>query len=176
MGAGKRFELSLKNNICANTTDNVDALRPDFSGSSNHTVADVVVLYENDWGLTAAYIELKKRQAKKGNRATVMAGSSKGDSGMDELRALVDGTPPWASPAVGVKFNRKQLIVLEAENLLYAMGNDLQFDQHGLEARTTKAGNISMRKSGRIASQQAGQQPWKACCQYIGVRDGDICE
>lgn len=174
MGKGRRFELSLKNNICEYTTDNVDAFVVGYSGNSNHAVADVVVLYENDYGLTAAYIELKKRKAKKGNRATVLSGSSNTDSGVDELRTLVDETPPWASPAVGVKFNRKQLLILEAEQLLYAVENDLEYNQHGLEARSTTSNNISMRKSGRIASQRSGQPPWLACCKQIGVRDEDI--
>jgi len=64
--------------------------------------------------------------------------------------------------------------VLEADHLLYALENGLQFDQHGLEVRETRGENISMRKSGRIVSQQAGDPPWEACVKQIGVREGDI--
>jgi hypothetical protein len=102
-----------------------------------------------------------------------MGGSSKGQNGMDELRTLIDGTPSWAEAALGLKFDHKQLLVLETDHLLYALENDLQFDQYGLEVRETRGGNISMRKSGRIVSQQAGSPPWLAACKQIGVREED---
>jgi hypothetical protein len=176
MGVGKQFELDLKNGIMEHTAESVVAVRPDFSGSSKFSVADVIVLYENDYGLTGTFLELKKRNVDKGSRAVVMGGSSKGQNGMDELRTLIDGTPSWAEAALGLKFDHRQLLIIEADHLLYALENDLQFDQHGLEARETRGGNISMRKSGRIVSQQAGDPPWLACCKQIGVRKGDYTE
>lgn len=176
MGVGRRFELNLKNNIVEYTTNDVDAIVVGYSGNSKNAAADIVVFYQNDYGLTATYLELKKRNVDKGKRAVVMAGSSDGQNGMDELRALIDGTPSWAEAALGLKFDHKQLLVLEADHLLYALENDLQFDQHGLEVRETRGGNISMRKSGRIVSQQSGDPPWLACCKQIGVRSGDYTE
>jgi hypothetical protein len=174
MGKGRRLELDVKNGIVENTTESVDAFVAGYSGNSSGEVADVVVAYENDYGLTATYLELKYRTADKGNRATVLEGSSQGDSGTDELRHLIDETPPWAEAAIGLKFDHKQMLVLEADHLLYAVEKDLLFDQHGLEARQTKAGNVSMRKSGRIVSQQSGDAPWLAVCKQIGVPEDDI--
>jgi len=174
MGKGRRLELSLKNGIVENTSENVDAFVAGYSGNSKGEVADVVVVYENDYGVTATYLELKARNVDKGKRSVVMSGSSDGDNGTDELRRLIDATPPWAEAALGLKFDHKQLLVLEADHLLYALENDLVYDQHGLEARQTKTGNVSMRKSGRIMSQQAGDPPWEACVKQIGVLEGDI--
>jgi len=176
MGAGRRFELDTKNSIMEHTADSVVALAPDYSSNSLYSVADIAVFYENDYGLTGTFLELKKRQATKGNRATVLSGSSVGQNGVDELQSLVDGTPPWANAAVVVKFNRKQAVVVEADQLLYAMENDMVMDDHGLEARPTKSKNISMRKAGRIPSQQSGKEPWRAICDGIGVRGSDINE
>lgn len=176
MGVGKQFELDLKNGIMEHTAESVVAVRPDFSGNSKFSVADVIVLYENDYGLTGTFLELKKRNVDKGKRAVVMGGSSKEQSGMDELRGLIDGTPSWAEAALGLKFDHKQLLVLEADHLLYALENEVEFDKYGLEVRKTKSGNISMRKSGMIVSQKSGDPPWEAACKQIGLRNGDILE
>lgn len=157
MGKGKDYELEIKNSINELTTPIVKAHRPDFSGSSVGEVADVMVLWQADrYGdqqpsghaeRHVAYVELKKRQAEEGKRSIVMSGSSDGDSGLDELEGLVNESPPWSDQYLAVKFNNRELIVLDAEKLLGHLSLDKSYpdaERHG--ARLTPSDSISMVK------------------------------
>jgi len=169
MGSGRNFELSLKNNIIENTNETVDAFRPDFSGNSKHTVADVVVVHESGHKLHPIYIEAKKRQAKKGNRATVMAGSSKGQSGIEELWELIEGVPEWGEATVLVKFDHKEAILITADGLLEVLNHSSMNPLGATEPRLTDGGNISMRKADEIPSQRSGREPWQVVCDYCNI-------
>lgn len=159
MGKGKDFELSVKNHVVERTNNQVDAYRPDFSGNSKYSVADVIIAYptkargysNHETKITAAYIELKKRTVKKGNRTVVMSGSSSGgdETGMEELERLVSGTPPWATAYVGVKFPRRRIIVFDASTLYAQLDGEWVVDGFTevvemVEPRETRGGNISM--------------------------------
>jgi hypothetical protein len=145
-GKGKQFELDVKNAINEITPPRVKAHRPDFSGSSAGEVADVMVVWESERNKRFVdYIELKKRgNVDEGNRKVVMSGSSDGQSGVDELRELIDESPPWSRQWVGVKFPHRELIVLRASSLLEHLDGDSGIYAHG--ARSTRGHNISMVK------------------------------
>lgn len=171
---GKNYELSIKNEIMERTEPNVTALRPDFSGSSKYGVADVVVVWDgySDGIAEGAFLELKKRTADEGKRSIVMAGSSKGESGMDELQSLVDGTPPWAKPYLVVSFNNREIIMMDASTLLdYLTTDDAMYAGHKHGVRATKGGNISMVKPTLDVwnSASAGMGDVKKILNYIGV-------
>lgn len=147
MGKGKDYELEQKNKIMEETSEEVIAIRPDYSGNSLYSVADVIVLWEDYYGdqLRAAFVELKKRSGPEGQRQRVMSGSSKGESGLDELDGLIEGTPIWGQPWVAVKFDHRELIVANAVDLRAAIHTDGQETAfHG--ARLTPADSISMVK------------------------------
>jgi len=140
MGKGKDFELTVKNDTNEATHEWVKAHRPDFSGNSVGEVADVMVVWQAErYGDSVsseaskrgtsgetpdsdkphvAYVELKKRSGvDEGNRKVVMSGSSKGESGMDELDGLIEESPSWSDTYVGIKFPHRELIVIDAEVL-----------------------------------------------------------
>jgi len=141
---GKNTELALKNAIVENTGPLTDAHRPDMSGNSKHSVADVVIITQVNGHIRVAYIELKTRNAKSGNRSTVMAGSSKGQNGINELEELLTGTPPWGDAYVVVKFDHRESIIYPANKLHEIVTNDDVTGVHG--ARQTRGGNISIPK------------------------------
>lgn len=150
MGKGKRYELDTKNEVMANTTDEVIALRPDYSGNSLHSISDVSIIWPDyaDSIIHGAFIEMKKRSGEAGYRTTVMDGSSKGESGLEELQHLVENTPPWGTPWIVVKFDNREVAVFNAEELLKkveAMSEDTD-NPAFFGARLTPAGSISMVK------------------------------
>ena len=151
MGKGKTYELDQKNAVMGMTADEVVALRPDFSGNSRYSVADVIVLWPGeDDTIRGAFIEMKKRTAESGKRKIVMAGSSDGQNGVGELEELVENTPPWGDAYVVVKFDHRETIVLDAELLLEQLREDTSDDYYtdatDHDVRQTRGGNISMRK------------------------------
>lgn len=159
MGKGKTYELTLKNDINAHTDDCLKAHRPDFSGSSVGEVADILFTYQDDRydaqrpcghaERHVVYAELKKRSCDGGNRATIMAGSSDGDSGLEELGKLATEVPYWATTKLAVKFDHRELVVLDADTLFKALCDpEIEYEyateQHGI--RLTPSDNISMVK------------------------------
>jgi len=179
MGVGKQFELHIKNKIMEHTSAEVVAIRPDFSGSSKYSVADVIVIHRDRTGvetpLKGAFIELKKRRVKNGRRTTVMAGSAKGDSGVDELRTLVENTPPWGTQYLAVKFNRKEMVMMDATKLLTQLQElddkePTHLSETYCEARLTGNDNLSMRKHGDLPSQTLGVTPWKVVCNELSIQ------
>lgn len=168
MGKGKTYELDIKKTINKDTIECVKAHRPDFSGSSVGEVADVMVVWQANRmepqrpcghaERFVAYLELKKRTASaRGNRATVMSGSSTNDdgtnqSGLEELAELIEESPKWSTQYVVVKFQNTKPITIEAENLLQYLRRDEEGwgyydeDVEYFGARLTPSNNISMRK------------------------------
>jgi len=150
MGKGKRFELSIKNEINDNTDRAVKAHRPDFSGSSAGEVADVMVVWENGCMLgeptrEVAYIEVKKRgNVAEGNRTTVLAGSSQDQNGVEEIKELISESPYWTTQWVAVKFPHRELAVFNATELLNSLNGMGEVSL--LDERLTPSNNVSMRK------------------------------
>lgn len=152
MSKGHDYELTLKNAIIESTTEHVTAMRPDYSGNSKHSVADVRITVDKgarygDGTIEDYYIEAKKRSGREGYRKTVMEGSSKGDSGLDELRGLVDDSPPWSVTKMMVKFDHREAVVFCAESLLAHLEDREQYDKaERHEVALTPADSISMVK------------------------------
>lgn len=207
MGKGKQFELDTKKAINANTGEHVKAHRPDFSGNSAGEVADVMVVWQANRyedqrpsghpERFVAYAELKKRSGSEGNRSTVMSGSSSGQSGLDELRELIYGSPPWSKTVVGFKFPRREMVVLDAEVVEHWLrreqegwGQDwlvndsertdvvsddyAECERHGL--RLTPSDNISMVMPEKDSwpTQSKGLAPWKKLSLSIGLEEYDF--
>jgi len=188
MGKGKDFELTVKNDTNEATHEWVKAHRPDFSGNSVGEVADVMVVWQAERyddqrpcghpERHVAYVELKKRSGvEEGNRKVVMSGSSKGQSGMDELRELITESPSWSDTYVGIKFPHRELIVLDAEELhdyLQYGDGDKADEFHG--ARLTRGNNISMVKPELDwwPSTSAGEPDWMKLAHEIGIENYDI--
>jgi len=143
MGKGRRYELDWAASVDERTGPDRDVLVPDHSGSARVGGADVVVIGPSQ----AAYIELKKRTGETGNRTRVAAGSSDGNTGVDEIAALVETTPPWAMALFGVSWDHRQLRLFQADELLLALRDDATPDKNNFwDARVTRGGNISMTK------------------------------
>lgn len=173
MGKGKDYELDIKNAIMENTTEEVVALRPDFSGNSRFSVADVIILWPDpllDY-INGAFVELKKRSGQAGYRLRIMEGSSKGENGLDELNGLIDGTPPWGKPWVMVKFDHREAIVTRADDLRAAAEDEGNDKFHGV--RLTPADSISMRKPelDDWNSSTAGREDYRKLLDVVGVPD-----
>lgn len=179
MRKGKRFELAVKNNINDITHEWVKAHRPDYSGNSAGEVADIMVVWKNpNSTANVAYVELKKRSGvDEGNRKVVMSGSSDGQSGLDELKELINESPPWTEQYVGVKFQNRELIVYEATTLLNWLTDGEvppTFEDHG--ARLTASDNISIKKPtlSEWPSSTAGKSDERKLLHEIGVKNYDI--
>lgn len=123
MGKGHDYELTLKNATIEGTNEHVTAMRPDYSGNSKHSVADIRVTVDKrvrfgDGEVEDYYIEAKKRQGNEGYRTTIMEGSSQGDeNGLGELWRLVEEAPPWAETKVMVKFDHREAAIFDARQL-----------------------------------------------------------
>lgn len=176
MGKGKQYELDIKNEIMENTSEEVVALRPDYSGNSLYSVADVIVMWEDYYGndLRAAFVEMKKRSGPEGHRQRVMSGSSKGESGLEELEGLIEGTPPWGKPWVMVKFDHREAIFTRADDLHAAAKDEGNDKFHG--AQLTPANSISMRKPtlDEWQSSTSGRDDYRKLLDVIGVPDEHI--
>lgn len=197
MGKGKQYELDLKKAINSATNHWVKAHRPDFSGSSAGEVADLIVLWQAERYSQqrpsghperhVAYIESKKRQGEGGKRTTVMSGSSNDQSGLKELRELRMEAPGWVDTYVAIKFDHRELVVLDAEALEHWLRRDEEGWGHeqydGLEigrnfhsARLTPLDNISMVKPSLDwwPSSAAGEPDWLKLCKGIGLETYDF--
>lgn len=123
MGKGHDYELTLKNAVIEGTSEHVTCMRPDYSGNSKHSVADIRVTVDKgarfgDGTIEDYYVEAKKRTGQEGYRTTIMEGSSQGDeNGLGELWRLVEEAPPWAVTKVMVKFDHREAAVFCAKSL-----------------------------------------------------------
>lgn len=199
MGKGKRFELDTKNSINEDTREWVKAHRPDFSGNSLGEVADIMVVWQAERyepqqpcghpERHVAYAELKKRSGvSEGNRKVVMSGSSQDQNGLEELAELVNESPSWSQQHVGIKFQNRELIVINAEVLVHWLKRDEEgwdaelvdqaevekCQQHG--ARLTPSNNISVIKPelDDWPSSQSGKPDHIKLLDEIGVDNYDI--
>lgn len=197
---GKRFELDTKKELNANTKSYVKAHRPDFSGSSVGEAADVMVVWQaNRYDdqrpcghpeRHVAYSELKKRSGTEGNRTTIMDGSSQDQSGLEELQELRKELPPWSKRVVGVKFPRREMVVIDADAIEHWLRRDEEgwgqryyvgprdelhkCERHGL--RLTPSDNISMvmPEKDDWSTQSAGLPPWKKLALNVGLEEYDF--
>lgn len=150
---GRRYEHTLCTSLDEITPDEVWVTTAGYSGNSEADACDLVITTDPKYATrndpVQINIEAKKRQGKSGNRVIIASGSSKGDSGVDEILGLIEGTPDWADPIVAIKFDRRKLIVLDARHLLAAVG-ELKYpipDSVRLfDVRSTDSGSLSMRK------------------------------
>lgn len=118
MGKGKRYELRLVKDLDAATDDDVWVVRPDYSGNSVTAVSDVAMVWPADRGTHGAFLEVKKRSPGTGLRASgAVAGSSQGQSGIEEVEELIEQAPPWVEPYVVIKFPNREPLVYGAEAL-----------------------------------------------------------
>jgi hypothetical protein len=150
---GRRFEHDLVNGLSEIKTDDVWVGAVGWSGNSKHGGCDLAITISpklvTQWDPAAFHVEAKKRQGEGGKRVTVLSGSQKDESGLEEVQRLVDSTPSWADPILALKFDHRRLSVIDARWILSAV------DEHGYsipdsgtvhEARLTPSENISMRK------------------------------
>lgn len=160
MGKGRTYELDIKRDAHADVdTDFVHVALGDYSGVAADTYYDLEIVYPNGHAeICGAFTELKKRSGDEGKRVTIMDGSSSGESGLDELERLIEGTPNWGDPYLVVKFDHREVIVLHAEYLHKVLTEDdvdcfddvhptykgAEEGTHG--ARLTPSDNISMVK------------------------------
>lgn len=162
MGKGRRFELDMVNDVLAAVdTDAVFASALDFSGVAGDSDADIQVIWPSGrdcWDM--ALIELKKRSGDSGKRFGThpLAGSTPEQCGMDELRRLVNSGPTWATSWFVLKPDHRELVVFDAEWLLWHVtdgdeGRGPPYTTEPSDAalnafqpRLTRGNNISMRK------------------------------
>lgn len=178
MGKGRRAEMRLYNDISRNTTDTVHANVSDHSGNADSSFSDIEVYFldhvDGVKRLCGAFTEIKKRQAASGKRCIVMAGSSDGDSGLDELEHLIEETPIWGKAWIIIKFDHRRPIVLGAKRLHGALIDEISSDGPPLfDARLTPSDNISMRKPtlDEWESSAAADPDWKVILEEIGVSE-----
>jgi hypothetical protein len=107
-----------------------------------------------------ALIELKKRSGDAGNRFPThpLSGSTPDQNGMDELRRLASTGPTWADRWFALKPDHRELVVFDAEWLLYHVtgGDEGSASPYAnkptdralsaFQPRQTRGGNVSMRK------------------------------
>jgi len=151
---GRNYEHDLTNELDTVTPPEVWTATVGYSGNADRDNCDVVVLV--DPKLTTRHepyshhIEAKKRSGQAGRRIAVFGGSSSGESGIEELRRLVETTPDWGKPVVVIKFDHRKVIVLDGRWLLYELG-----EQNGIRppdsvnlhgADVTESGTVVMRK------------------------------
>jgi hypothetical protein len=162
MGKGRTYELDMVRNINAVCDPRwVHAAVPDHSGNAADTFYDLEVSYSLGYdGHAMHMIELKKRTGDEGKRTIVMSGGNDGETGLEELRRLIDGCTNWQTPWVHIKFDHREAIVLHAEDLHVALTGDtwrtygdLSLNRNGtptwlanIGPRLTDADSISMRK------------------------------
>jgi len=151
---GRRHEHDLNNSLNQVTTNDVWCTTAGFSGNSSSDNCDLVVSLSPQYATTNEQtqfnIEVKKiTSGKSGNRSILFAGSSSGETGVEELYRLIESTPDWGQPVVTVKFSRRKLVVMDARGLHAAVGpNEFHPSERVemLEPRATDSGSISVVK------------------------------
>jgi len=109
---------------------------------------------------------------------------------VEELEELVRESPPWSKVVVGIKFQNREMIVLDAEALLHWLKHDKEgwgpnyytgdhvgwTDKIFHGARLTPKNNISMVKPelDNWASSRSGLPDWRKFCREIGLEKYDF--
>lgn len=174
MGKGRTFELDVVREINETVDqDRVFAATLDYSGVASDSDADVQIVWPSGrdyWSM--ALIELKKRSGESGKRFSThpMEGSTPDQNGLTELRRLANTGPTWADRWLGLKPDHREMVVFDAEWLLWHVTGEegrrptcaAEPHDEALEAfqpRLTPAGHISMRKPtlGEWSSATAGK-------------------
>jgi len=178
MGKGRSWELKIYNKISENTDGEVHAAISDYSGVAAASFCDVEVYHWSDEidGIVGAFCELKKRKGKAGNRTIVMSGSSTDETGLEELKRLIDGTPSWGTAYVIINWTNRRPVIIEARVLYDALVNDDDVWETSagppyFDARLTNKDSISMRKPtlDKWHSAASSDEDWKVIADGIGV-------
>jgi Holliday junction resolvase len=153
---GRAYEHTLVNGLDEITYEEVWVAAIGFSGNSKSGDADVVISLDPHLVTSheeAIYVaEAKKRQGEGGKRVSnVMTGSSTDETGLEELQRLVDNSPSWAEPLLIIKFDHREVVVLDARWVLSSVGESERHVPDSvpmdiLEPRLTPSENISMVK------------------------------
>jgi hypothetical protein len=154
---GRRYEHELVNGLDEVTAPEVWTTTVGYSGNASGDACDLVVTLDTKLLLRGesyqVNIEAKKRQGEPGKRVSgVFAGGETDETGVAELQRFVDATPEWADPIVAIKFDRRKLCVLDATELLSALGVRKQPMNRNIELleildpRLTPSENVSMVK------------------------------
>jgi len=153
---GRRYEHDLVGDLDDRVSDETWVTSAGYSGNAAYDHCDIAVAV--DPTLRTAHepllycIEAKKRQGDGGKRVSdVFAGGGDDETGLDELRRLVDSTPEWGCPLLAIKFDHRKLVVLDARDLRrYLDGTEVLATPTGiyetLDPRVTPSENVSMVK------------------------------
>lgn len=153
MGKGRRYEHRLANDVSDVTTDDIVVCTMGYSGNALTDDADVMVVKNPSLCTrhedTCYFIEAKKKSGQSGKRISdVFAGSSNEETGIEELRRLVEQTADWATSVVALKLDHRKLFVLNGRAFLTATETEAWdvplFDV--LKPRETRGGNVSVVK------------------------------
>lgn len=126
MGKGRSYEHELVNSLDEVTPPEVWLTSAGYSGNSKADDCDIVVTIDPGFttrGETWQYnIEAKKRQGESGKRISgAFTGSSKDETGVEEMQRLIESTPSWADPIIALKMDHRKLVVLDARWILDAV-------------------------------------------------------
>ncbi len=148
MTTGRQYEHELASGIDDATTDDVWVTTCGYSGNSAVDAADVAAVDGGVENPRLVLMEVKKRSVKTGNRATVFAGSSTDENGVEELQRFVDATPDWAAQYVVIKLTKRKPFVMRAQTLLdYTTSEAAGWAVCTvLDASVTRSGNITVQK------------------------------
>jgi len=149
---GRRHEHDLNNSLNEVTTNDVWCTTAGYSGNSASDNCDLVVtldpLFATQENELQYNVEAKKiTSGKSGNRSMLFQGSSSGETGVGEVKRLVESTPDWGQPVITAKFSHRKLIVIDARGLLAAMDEydwPVSDTVEMLAPRDTKTDNVSV--------------------------------
>jgi hypothetical protein len=155
---GRKYEHKITNELDERTPKEVYTTTVGYSGNASGDGSDMLVTIDphiqtrHDEG--QYNLELKKRQGEGGKRTIVFGGSSNGESGLNEIERLVETTPHWSTPVLAIKFDHRKLIVLDARELLKALGEwdaprsieHVEYIMEATQPRLTPSDSVSMVK------------------------------
>ena len=155
---GRKHEHDLVNGLATVTPDEVWVSTTGYSGNDATAACDFVITVD-PYLLTTHEngqynVEAKITSGDRGKRiSTVFSGGRGGETGIEELRRLVQTTPGWAHPVVTISIDHCKLFVLDARNVLYELDEHPdQYPQRQLDAlnvlqpRCTPSDNVSVVK------------------------------